>query len=127
MEAEPQWRAAAAEQDFVPSWQALGNLHLQQQRWPEVEQVAARLEEGSGEKKGSGTDKYVLYRFLAVFQPAYAPEKVVASVADLADFLEESGRQPLWQIHEPWPPADVVSAAPRSHLLHFLLDFPERA
>ena len=46
---------------------------------------------------------------------AYAPEKVVDSVADLADFLEESGGQPLWQIPEPWPlAAEVVSAAPSS-------------
>ncbi len=46
---------------------------------------------------------------------AYAPEKVVDSVADLADFLEESGGRPLWQIPEPWPPAtDLVAAAPSS-------------
>jgi 5'-nucleotidase len=45
---------------------------------------------------------------------AYGPEKVVDSVADLADFLEESGGKPLWQIPEPWPAASAVSAAPLS-------------
>lgn len=33
-------------------------------------------------------------------QFAYAPEVVVDSVADLADFLEHHGEQPLWQIAE---------------------------
>jgi NagD protein len=45
---------------------------------------------------------------------AYGPEKVVDSVADLADFLEESGGKPLWQIPEPWPTTDLVSAVPSS-------------
>ena len=42
---------------------------------------------------------------------AYAPEKVVDSVADLADFLEQSGGRPLWQIPEPWQPTDGLVAA----------------
>jgi NagD protein len=33
---------------------------------------------------------------------AYAPECVVESVADLADFLEHGEDCPLWQIPEPW-------------------------
>jgi NagD protein len=44
---------------------------------------------------------------------AYSPEKVVDSVASLADFLEQAGGQPLWQIPEnpPWQPTDGLVAA----------------
>jgi NagD protein len=31
---------------------------------------------------------------------AYTPEKVVDSVEDLAEFLEEGSEVPLWQIHD---------------------------
>jgi tetratricopeptide (TPR) repeat protein len=44
-EAETQWRAVVAERpDFVPAWVALGDLYLDQQRWPDLEDAARRLE-----------------------------------------------------------------------------------
>jgi GT2 family glycosyltransferase/tetratricopeptide (TPR) repeat protein len=44
-EAEREWRAVVAERPaFLPAWQALGDLYLTQQRWPELEEAAQQLE-----------------------------------------------------------------------------------
>jgi tetratricopeptide (TPR) repeat protein len=44
-EAEAEWRAVATERpDFLPAWLALGELYLAQQRWPELDGAARRLE-----------------------------------------------------------------------------------
>jgi tetratricopeptide (TPR) repeat protein len=44
-EAERQWQALLAEDaNHVPAWLQLGELYLGQQRWPELEQVLARLQ-----------------------------------------------------------------------------------
>jgi tetratricopeptide (TPR) repeat protein len=46
-EAEAQWRAALAEQPgFGPAWLGLGELHLAQKRWPEVDEVCGHLANG---------------------------------------------------------------------------------
>ena len=48
-DAEVQWRAAVAEAPhFAPSWLGLGELLLSQQRWPELEQLRARLGDDLG-------------------------------------------------------------------------------
>jgi GT2 family glycosyltransferase/tetratricopeptide (TPR) repeat protein len=45
VEAEAQWRAAAAEAPgFAPAWLGLGELYLHEGRWAELEEAAARLE-----------------------------------------------------------------------------------
>jgi tetratricopeptide (TPR) repeat protein len=44
-DAETQWRAAVPQRpDFVASWQALGQLFLKQQRWPELDNTLLHLE-----------------------------------------------------------------------------------
>jgi tetratricopeptide (TPR) repeat protein len=44
-DAETQLRAAVAQRpDFVAAWQALGQLHLKQQRWPELDSTLLHLE-----------------------------------------------------------------------------------
>src|SRR5262249_8024718 len=44
-EAEVQWRAVVADRpDFAKAWSGLGELYVSQERWPEVEEVLARLQ-----------------------------------------------------------------------------------
>ncbi len=45
---------------------------------------------------------------------AYGPERVVESVADLADFLEHGEDRPLWQIPETWQVPRGSRRSPRS-------------
>jgi NagD protein len=45
---------------------------------------------------------------------AYGPERVVESVADLADFLVYREGCPLWQIPEQWPPPGGLRRSARS-------------
>jgi len=47
VEAEAQWRAVLAERpDYEAAWPGLGEVYLAQKRWPELEEVAGRLEAG---------------------------------------------------------------------------------
>jgi tetratricopeptide (TPR) repeat protein len=46
-EAETQWRAVLAEDpDWAAAWLGLGELYLEQRRWPELEPILTRLEAG---------------------------------------------------------------------------------
>jgi GT2 family glycosyltransferase len=47
LEAEVQWRAALSERlNFEPAWVGLGEMYLKQARWPDLEYLLDRLEQG---------------------------------------------------------------------------------
>jgi GT2 family glycosyltransferase/predicted Zn-dependent protease len=96
-EAEGQWRVAVAQRPgFVAAWQSLGQLYLKQQRWPDVEAVAQRLEMAYV----SGLDA-----------------KVLRGRAALARHEFAAARRSLEEAIDLWPQA----LEPRVFLSHMLL------
>ena len=96
-EAETEWRSVVAERpEFLPAWLALGDLYLDQQRWPELEDAVRHLE---GQPRG-GLEAAVL-----------------KARADLARREFAAARQRLEQVIADYPQA----LWPRVILSHVLL------